>query len=149
MAVDELAVRRLVALGRQNGALTLTQIRSILPVDRMTEAQIGEALEKVEAAGIPIEIDDALLALRAGQPHDLYARARRGSGPEEPSGPPYIPRGRGPYIPQGHAPDLERPRAAETSEPMPSSRHANRLVMVALIITALLFVVGYLLLRSG
>jgi len=152
MPVDELAIRRLVALGRQSGSLTLEQIRAHLPVDRMTEAQIGEALERIEAAGVSVEVDDALLALHSGLSHDPFAAARR-PAPEEkpPTGPAYVPRPRlaaaAAAAAQGHASDLGRTQITTDNEPMPNTvPNANRLVAVALVITALLFILGYLLL---
>lgn len=62
MAINESAVRRLVDIGRQHhGHLTLDAIKDVLPVQAMSEAQIAEAIDQLERAGIEVDVDPRLL----------------------------------------------------------------------------------------
>lgn len=60
MAIDPQAVERLVALGRRQGFVTTGQIDREMPVDRMSEVEIAEIVDRLERAGVPVELDEGL-----------------------------------------------------------------------------------------
>lgn len=60
MAIDPQAVDRLIALGRRQGFVTTGQIDREMPVDRMSEVEIAEIVDRLERAGVPVELDEAL-----------------------------------------------------------------------------------------
>jgi hypothetical protein len=60
----ESAIRRLQEIGRQQGHLTLEQVKSLLPVDEMTPDELGRALLRLEEAGVEVELDEDLMRPR-------------------------------------------------------------------------------------
>ena len=54
-------MRRLAAIQRGGGRVTLADIKAIFPVETMSPEQLGQAMAQLEAAGIEIEFDKALL----------------------------------------------------------------------------------------
>ena len=62
-------VQQMIAIGRRRGGLTMRSIKSLLPINEMTEEQIAGVICRVEEAGVPIEIDAPLGQLnRTTQP---------------------------------------------------------------------------------
>ena len=57
-------MRRLTAIQRSRGHVTLAEIKSILPIDSMTPEEIGQTMAQLEEAGIDIEVDKELLRRR-------------------------------------------------------------------------------------
>jgi len=58
----EQAIGRLVELGlRQGGQLGLDQVQAELPVDEMGVGELARVLERIEATGVTVEVEDALL----------------------------------------------------------------------------------------
>jgi hypothetical protein len=57
-------MRRLTAIQRSRGHVTLAAIKSILPMDSMTPEEIGQTLVQLEEAGIDIEVDKVFLRRR-------------------------------------------------------------------------------------
>ncbi|HEV7371626.1 RNA polymerase sigma factor region1.1 domain-containing protein [Arenibaculum sp.] len=70
MPVDPSAVDRLLALGRRQGFVTTAQIDRELPVDELTEVEIAEIVDRLERAGIPVELDEGVSTERPGGPAD-------------------------------------------------------------------------------
>jgi hypothetical protein len=66
------ALEYLMRLGRQRGALDIDDIRQVLQVDTMSMEDLADAVARLEDAGVPVEIDPALLA-----------RRRDGTSPQE------------------------------------------------------------------
>jgi Sigma-70 factor, region 1.1 len=60
-AIDRTSLERLTALGRQKGRLTNQDLEEGLPVDRMSAEDIALVVAHLEEAGIPVDLDDALL----------------------------------------------------------------------------------------
>ncbi len=58
MADESPALDRLLELGRRQGFVTVDQITQTLPIGSMSEVEIARAVERLEAAGIQVEIDD-------------------------------------------------------------------------------------------
>ncbi len=54
-------IERLLEIGRRQGALSTSDLKSALPVNDMTMADIARIVAKLEEAGIPVEIDDEFL----------------------------------------------------------------------------------------
>ncbi|HEY8381279.1 MAG TPA: RNA polymerase sigma factor region1.1 domain-containing protein [Microvirga sp.] len=128
-------LEQLIAHGRSRGHLTTEDLASALPVETMTPDEIALVVVHLEEAGVPVELDEELLAgprhrptLMAGAP-DLYLK--------EP-------------VPQPAAePVALTPRAAEQSVPVrpeTGRAYAHWAVFLAGIIVvtvlALVFVVG-------
>src|SRR6185295_7710455 len=64
MTLDGSALKRLAAIQQSQGHVTLAEIGSVLPVNSMTPAEIGETMAQLEAAGIDIEVDKEFLRHR-------------------------------------------------------------------------------------
>lgn len=73
---DKAALERLMVLGRRRGHLTIGDLESELPVHAMASDEIALVIVHLEEAGIPVEVDAALLT---GAPRPAPLR------PEEPS----------------------------------------------------------------
>ena len=72
-------MRRLTAIQRSRGHVTLAEIKSILPIDSMTPEEIGQTMAQLEEAGIDIEVDKELLRRRpksglSGVPQGSHSR---------------------------------------------------------------------------
>ncbi|KAA2242226.1 RNA polymerase sigma factor region1.1 domain-containing protein [Salinarimonas soli] len=72
---DKAALERLMALGRRRGHLTTGDLEAELPVNAMDPDEIALVIVHLEEAGIPVEVDAALLtggarpaALRPDEP---------------------------------------------------------------------------------
>lgn len=59
---DKAALDRLMALGRRRGHLTTGDLESELPIAAMAPDEIALVIVHLEEAGIPVEVDAALLA---------------------------------------------------------------------------------------
>ena len=70
MAIDETAVSRLHDIGRRQGRISAEELGRILPVDRMAPGDIARVVERLESAGIEVDLDPSLLAPRAGAGRD-------------------------------------------------------------------------------
>lgn len=82
-ATDDRLVESLIEHGRRNGnRLSAEALGSILPVDTMTPEETAGVIERVEAAGVEVELDDS--RLMQGRPNPALARQageyRRGDG---------------------------------------------------------------------
>jgi hypothetical protein len=60
MATEEAAFRRLVDLGRERGFVTLDQVSAELPIDEMSQTELAETLDRLERAGVTVEVDEEL-----------------------------------------------------------------------------------------
>lgn len=58
---DKAALDRLMALGRRRGHLTTGDLESELPISAMAPDEIALVIVHLEEAGIPVEVDAALL----------------------------------------------------------------------------------------
>ena len=59
--ISATAFDRLMQLGRRRGVLEIDDIRQALPVDTMTIEDLADIVERLEMAGISVDIDPALL----------------------------------------------------------------------------------------
>ncbi|PWC88882.1 hypothetical protein TSH100_06655 [Azospirillum sp. TSH100] len=80
---DERLIQSLIDHGRRNGnRLSAEALGGILPVDTMTPEETAAVIERVEAAGVEVELDDSRLT--QGRPNPALARQagdyRRGDG---------------------------------------------------------------------
>jgi hypothetical protein len=69
-ALDSNTLDRLIALGRQQGQLTTRDLETNLPIQSMSAEDIALIVVHLEEAGIPVELDDSLMA-----PHPKPAMA--------------------------------------------------------------------------
>ncbi len=61
MPIDESAYRRLEEeAGRRGGRLTVEDLGRVLPLDSMSATEVAEAVERLERAGIDVDMDPAL-----------------------------------------------------------------------------------------
>ncbi|WP_042442326.1 RNA polymerase sigma factor region1.1 domain-containing protein [Azospirillum sp. B510] len=82
-ATEDRLIDRLIDHGRRNGnRLSAEALGAALPVDSMTPEETAAVIERVEAAGIEVELDDS--HLMRGRPGPAPARQRddhrRGDG---------------------------------------------------------------------
>lgn len=80
---DDRLIQSLIDHGRRNGnRLSAEALGEILPVDTMTPEETAAVIERVEAAGVEVELDDS--RLMRGRPNPALARQRgdyhRGDG---------------------------------------------------------------------
>ncbi len=68
MQIDRSTLDRLVTLGRTKGHLTNEDLQAALPVDSMGADDIALVVVHLEDAGIPVELDESLLAGQASKP---------------------------------------------------------------------------------
>ena len=71
MATEEAAFRRLVDVGRERGFVTLDQVSAELPVDDMSQTELAETLDRLERAGVSVEVDEELTRARPLPVEDL------------------------------------------------------------------------------
>lgn len=64
VVVDRADLSRLLVLGKEQGYVSLDQIKEILPVDEMSSTEIADVIDQLEQADISVEIDKALLVGR-------------------------------------------------------------------------------------
>lgn len=57
-------VENLIAFGLKAGGLSMADIQQSLPLDSMTTAELEALITRMEAAGVAVDIDPALLAPR-------------------------------------------------------------------------------------
>jgi hypothetical protein len=69
-ALDSNTLDRLIALGRQQGQLTTLDLETNLPIHSMSAEDIALIVVHLEDAGIPVELEDSLMA-----PHPRPAAA--------------------------------------------------------------------------
>lgn len=70
---DERLIQSLIDHGRRNGnRLSAEALGGILPVDTMTPEETAAVIERVEAAGVEVELDDS--RLMQGRPNPALAR---------------------------------------------------------------------------
>ncbi|AWU92860.1 hypothetical protein [Azospirillum ramasamyi] len=70
---DDRLVQSLIDHGRRNGnRLSAEALGGILPVDTMTPEETAAVIERVEAAGVEVELDDT--RLMQGRPNPALAR---------------------------------------------------------------------------
>ena len=82
-AISSDLLARLVADGRKRGRLTVEDLAQVLPIDSMAPGEIALVVAHLEEAGVPVEVDEALLQ---GRPASGAARPAPGGFtlPEEP-----------------------------------------------------------------
>ena len=73
-ALDSNILDRLIALGREQGRLTNQDLLAHLPVDAMSAEEIALIVVHLEETGIPVELDDSLIASNA-KPRPLPRRS--------------------------------------------------------------------------
>ncbi|HYG87104.1 MAG TPA: hypothetical protein VD978_12670 [Azospirillum sp.] len=64
MSIDESAYRRLEEIGRRNGRLGVEDVARVLPLDTMSATEVAEVVERLERAGIEVELDPVLARQR-------------------------------------------------------------------------------------
>ena len=64
--IDKDVLDRLVARGRRTGHITTEDLRQALPVDAMGPDEIALVVVHLEEQGVPVELDESLLAPHAG-----------------------------------------------------------------------------------
>ncbi len=65
---DKAALERLMTLGRKRGHLTTGDLENELPVSAMSPDELALVIVHLEEAGVPVELDAALLAPGGGAP---------------------------------------------------------------------------------
>ena len=80
-------LNRLIQLGRQRGALTVDDLRHTMPLDQMSAEDVADVIARLEAAGVAVELDPALLVPNRHDGVRLEAlpasfRLRSAAGPE-------------------------------------------------------------------
>ncbi|NYZ15925.1 hypothetical protein HL658_25575 [Azospirillum sp. RWY-5-1] len=84
MASHDAAVQRLIEQGRRTGRLTTDDLSRALPIQSMDPAEIAAVVDRLDAAGIDVDVDERLTG---GRP-----RPQRGAaGSPAPTLPPTIP----------------------------------------------------------
>lgn len=81
MASHDAAVQRLIEQGRRTGRLTTDDLSRALPVQTMSAAEIAAVVDRLDAAGIDVDVDERLTG---GRP-----RPQRQAEPLSPTLPPY------------------------------------------------------------
>jgi hypothetical protein len=71
MANEDAAFRRLIDLGRERGFVTLDQVSAELPIDDMSQTELAETLDRLERAGVSVEVDEELTRARPLPVEDL------------------------------------------------------------------------------
>jgi hypothetical protein len=61
-ALDSNTLDRLIALGRQQGQLTTLDLETNLPIHSMSAEEIALIVVHIEEAGVPVELEDSLMA---------------------------------------------------------------------------------------
>jgi len=72
---------RLVEQGRRRGGLKTDDIRQVLPIESMTAEELVDMLNRLEVAGIAVDIDPALLNPRHRQ---MSAQPTKSASPASP-----------------------------------------------------------------
>lgn len=75
MAINEAAYQRLEAHGRCDGRITVEEMGRELPVEEMDPVEIAEVVDRLERAGIDVDVDPALL-----KPHPDRSRTGGDAG---------------------------------------------------------------------
>ncbi|MCG7394300.1 RNA polymerase sigma factor region1.1 domain-containing protein [Microvirga sp. ACRRW] len=65
-ALDSNTLDRLIALGRERGLLTTADLRASLPVETMSAEEIALIVVHLEETGVPVELEESLLAHSTG-----------------------------------------------------------------------------------
>jgi hypothetical protein len=74
MPIDDKNMARLVDLGRRNGnRLSVEQLGEVLPVDSLSPGEIATVVEKLEAAGIDVDLDEEWLKTRRAPDYERGA----------------------------------------------------------------------------
>ena len=58
------AIRQLKEIGERQGYVTLEQIKSLLPIDTMSQDELGRAVLQLEEAGVEVRLEEGLLRSR-------------------------------------------------------------------------------------
>lgn len=61
-ALDSNTLDRLITLGRQQGLLTTLDLETNLPIHSMSPEEIALIVVHLEESGVPVELDDSLMA---------------------------------------------------------------------------------------
>lgn len=75
MAISEAAYQRLEAHGRRDGRITTEEIGRELPIEEMDPVEIAQVIDRLERAGIDVDVDPALL-----KPHPDRGRSGGDAG---------------------------------------------------------------------
>lgn len=60
MATHDAAVQRLIEQGRRTGRLTTEDLSRALPIQSMSAAEIAGVVDRLDAAGIDVDVDERL-----------------------------------------------------------------------------------------
>ncbi|MCB5175122.1 MULTISPECIES: RNA polymerase sigma factor region1.1 domain-containing protein [Microvirga] len=63
-AIDRNTLEGLIALGRQRGRLTNQDLQAALPTESMSVEDVALIVVELEEAGVPVDLEDSLLAPR-------------------------------------------------------------------------------------
>lgn len=80
-------LRELATLGQLRGALTIEDIRDALPIDRMTEDEVGRAVAYLEEKGIEVVVDPSLLIGPASATREDLVDRTASAGPPKTTSP--------------------------------------------------------------
>lgn len=69
-------IEHLIEIGRRRGGLSTSDLQTALPIDLMTMEEIAGIVAKLEDAGVPVEIDEALLSPTAPVPELANSNGR-------------------------------------------------------------------------
>lgn len=70
MPVETAVVERLVSRARPTGRLDPADLAAAVPLDTLSVLDLADLIDRLEEAGIEVEIDPRLLVARAPVPHD-------------------------------------------------------------------------------
>ncbi|GJD98663.1 RNA polymerase sigma factor region1.1 domain-containing protein [Methylobacterium isbiliense] len=139
-ALDRPTLDRLIARGRAQGHLTTGDLRGALPIAAMSPDDIALVVIEIEEAGVPVDLDEGLLAEGPARSRPT-GPALPDAGRREAEAPP-------PSVPlETAAVPRAAPRAAEAAAP--TGRGVHRAVVLAVVAAAVLMLAAVLLLRAG
>ena len=142
MPIDPEAIRSLVASAGPDRTVTLDQIKSVLPIERLSPTEIAQAIRALEDAGVQVEVDDDLTRPHPGALREPDRRAPRldPAPAPEPVGHPTPPPGTG--VGRGPIPAAGRnvpPAAAATD----TRRLSPPVLAVLAVIAVIVLVIAY------
>lgn len=66
MPIDETAYRQLEEIGRRDGRVTTDDMTGVLPIQQMSPGDIAGVIERLEKAGVEVDVDEKLLRPHPG-----------------------------------------------------------------------------------